>query len=43
VTVSSNGTSLELKARLMRDLARGIVRVADGQQGEHHATVDVRA
>jgi NADH dehydrogenase/NADH:ubiquinone oxidoreductase subunit G len=43
VTVSSNGTSLELKARLMRDLARGIVRVADGQQGELHATVDVRA
>jgi NADH dehydrogenase/NADH:ubiquinone oxidoreductase subunit G len=43
VTVSSNGTSLELKARVMRDLARGIVRVADGQQGDLHETVEVRA
>jgi predicted molibdopterin-dependent oxidoreductase YjgC len=43
VTVSSNGTSLELKARLARDLARGTVRVADGQQGELHERVEVRA
>jgi anaerobic selenocysteine-containing dehydrogenase len=43
VTVSSNGTSLELKARLMRNLARGTVRVAEGQQGELHADVEVRA
>ncbi len=43
VTVSSNGTSLELKARLMRNLARGTVRVADGQQGELHANVEVKA
>ena len=43
VTVSSNGTSLELKARLMRNLARGTVRVADGQQGDLHPEVEVRA
>jgi NADH-quinone oxidoreductase subunit G len=42
VTVSSSGTSVELKARLMRDLARGVVRVADGQQGELHEHVEVR-
>ncbi|HZQ82336.1 MAG TPA: 2Fe-2S iron-sulfur cluster-binding protein [Gaiellaceae bacterium] len=41
VTVSSNGTSVELRARLMRDLARGVVRVADGQQGELHQNVEV--
>jgi len=43
VTVSSNGTSVELRARLMRDLARGVVRVADGQQGELRTSVEVRA
>ena len=43
VTVSSNGTTVELKARLMRNLARGTVRVADGQQGELHTDVEVRA
>ncbi|HEY6963162.1 MAG TPA: molybdopterin-dependent oxidoreductase, partial [Gaiellaceae bacterium] len=43
VTVSSNGTSVELKARLMRDLARGVVRVADGQQGDLHEHVEVHA
>jgi anaerobic selenocysteine-containing dehydrogenase len=42
VTVSSNGTSVELKARLMRDLARGVVRVADGQQSELHPNVEVK-
>jgi NADH dehydrogenase/NADH:ubiquinone oxidoreductase subunit G len=43
VTVSSNGTSLELRAQLRRDLARGTVRVADGQQGDLHPEVEVRA
>jgi NADH dehydrogenase/NADH:ubiquinone oxidoreductase subunit G len=43
VTVSSNGTSLELTARLMRNLTPGTVRVADGEQGELHADVEVRA
>ena len=43
VTVSSNGTSVELKARLIRDLARGLVRVADGQQGGLHESVEVKA
>jgi NADH dehydrogenase/NADH:ubiquinone oxidoreductase subunit G len=42
VTVSSNGTSVELRARLMRNLAPGTVRVADGQQGELHPEVEVR-
>jgi NADH dehydrogenase/NADH:ubiquinone oxidoreductase subunit G len=42
VTVSSNGTSVELRARLMRDLARGVVRVADGHQGELHEHVEIR-
>jgi len=43
VTVSSNGTSLELRAQLRRDLARGTVRVADGQQGDLHQDVEVKA
>jgi NADH dehydrogenase/NADH:ubiquinone oxidoreductase subunit G len=42
VTVSSNGTSVELKARLMRDLERGTVRVAEGQQRDLHGAVEVR-
>jgi anaerobic selenocysteine-containing dehydrogenase len=42
VTVSSNGTSLELTARLMRNLTPGTVRVAEGQQGELHPEVEVR-
>ena len=43
VTVSSNGTSVELRARIARDLAAGTVRVAQGDAGELHAVVEVRA
>ena len=42
VTVSSNGTSLELTARLARDLAAGTVRIAREHAGELHETVEVR-
>jgi len=42
VTVSSNGTSLELRARIARDLAAGVVRIAQEHAGDLHATVDVR-
>jgi NADH dehydrogenase/NADH:ubiquinone oxidoreductase subunit G len=41
VTVSSNGTSLELRARITRELAPGIVRVARDHAGDLHATVEV--
>jgi NADH dehydrogenase/NADH:ubiquinone oxidoreductase subunit G len=41
VTVSSNGTSLELRARIARDLAAGTVRVAREHAGDLHATVEV--
>jgi NADH dehydrogenase/NADH:ubiquinone oxidoreductase subunit G len=43
VTVSSNGTSVELRARIARDLAAGTVRVAQGDAGELHAVVEVSA
>jgi NADH dehydrogenase/NADH:ubiquinone oxidoreductase subunit G len=42
VTVSSNGTSVELRARIARDLAAGVVRVAEEHAGDLHATVEVR-
>jgi len=42
VTVSSNGTSVELRARLARDLAAGTVRIAQEHAGDLHATVEVR-
>jgi NADH dehydrogenase/NADH:ubiquinone oxidoreductase subunit G len=43
VTVSSNGTSVELRARIARDLAAGTVRVARDDAGELHAVVEVSA
>ena len=43
VTVSSNGTSVELRARIARDLAAGTVRVAQDDAGDLHATVEVKA
>ena len=37
VTVSSNGTSVELRARIARDLAAGTVRIAQADAGDLHA------
>ncbi len=42
VTVSSNGTSVELRARIARDLAAGTVRIAQADAGDLHASVEVR-
>ena len=41
VTVSSNGTSIELRARIARDLQSGVVRVPRDHAGDLHATVEV--
>jgi NADH dehydrogenase/NADH:ubiquinone oxidoreductase subunit G len=41
VKVSSNGTSLELRARVTRDLAAGTVRVARDHAADLHAVVEV--
>jgi NADH dehydrogenase/NADH:ubiquinone oxidoreductase subunit G len=41
VTVSSNGTSVELRARIARDLAAGTVRIAREHAADLHATVEV--
>jgi NADH-quinone oxidoreductase subunit G len=43
VTVSSNGTSVSLRARLTLDLRAGVVRIADEHAGELQPTVEVRA
>ena len=43
VTVSSNGTSLELRARIARDLTQGVVRVARDDAGDLHPIVEVSA
>ena len=43
VTVSSNGTSVELRARIARDLAAGVVRIAEEHAADLHATVEVTA
>src|SRR5207302_3511888 len=43
VTVSSNGTSVELRAQIARDLAAGTVRVAATDAGDLHANVEVTA
>jgi NADH dehydrogenase/NADH:ubiquinone oxidoreductase subunit G len=43
VTVSSNGTSVELRARIARDLAAGTVRIAQQDAADLHATVEVSA
>ncbi|MGZ4289968.1 MAG: molybdopterin-dependent oxidoreductase [Gaiellaceae bacterium] len=42
VTVSSNGTSVELRARVARDLHAGVVRIPRDHAGDLHATVEVR-
>ncbi|HEY0416392.1 MAG TPA: molybdopterin-dependent oxidoreductase [Gaiellaceae bacterium] len=42
VTVSSNGTSVELRARVARDLEVGVVRIPREHAGDLHATVEVR-
>jgi predicted molibdopterin-dependent oxidoreductase YjgC len=41
VTVSSNGTSLELRARIAADLTAGTVRIAREHAADLHATVEV--
>jgi NADH-quinone oxidoreductase subunit G len=41
VTVSHNGTSLQLRARIERDLRAGVVRIAEEHAGELLATVEV--
>jgi NADH dehydrogenase/NADH:ubiquinone oxidoreductase subunit G len=41
VGVSSNGTSVELRARIARDLAAGTVRIAQDDAADLHATVEV--
>jgi NADH dehydrogenase/NADH:ubiquinone oxidoreductase subunit G len=41
VTVSSNGTSVVLRARIARDLAAGTVRIAEEHAGDLHPTVEV--
>ena len=43
VTVSSNGTSIELRARIARDLAPGVVRIAEDHADGLHAVVEVNA
>jgi NADH dehydrogenase/NADH:ubiquinone oxidoreductase subunit G len=43
VTVSSNGTSIELRAQIARDLTAGTVRVAAPDSGDLHASVEVKA
>ena len=43
VTVSSNGTSIELRARIARDLAAGTVRIAQEHAADLHAVVHVKA
>jgi predicted molibdopterin-dependent oxidoreductase YjgC len=41
VTVTSNGTTVELRAHIARDLAAGTVRVAASDAGDLHAIVEV--
>jgi NADH dehydrogenase/NADH:ubiquinone oxidoreductase subunit G len=41
VTVSSNGTSVELRARIARDLGAGAVRIATDHAADLHASVEV--
>jgi NADH dehydrogenase/NADH:ubiquinone oxidoreductase subunit G len=41
VRVSSNGTSVALRARIAHDLAAGTVRVADSDAGDLHGFVEV--
>jgi NADH-quinone oxidoreductase subunit G len=41
VTVSSNGTSIELRARIAGDLQAGVVRVARDHAGDLRASVEI--
>ena len=41
VMVRSNGTSVELRARINRKLVEGVARVADEHAGDLHPTVEV--
>jgi anaerobic selenocysteine-containing dehydrogenase len=41
VLVRSNGTSVELRARVSRKLVEGVARVAGEHAGDLHATVEV--
>ncbi len=41
VSLRSNGTSVELRARVERRLVEGVVRVADEHAGELHPAVEV--
>jgi anaerobic selenocysteine-containing dehydrogenase len=41
VSVRSNGTSLDLRARVSRALAAGSARIADEHAGELHRDVEV--
>jgi predicted molibdopterin-dependent oxidoreductase YjgC len=42
VNVSSNGTSIELRARIAKDLEAGVVRVARDHAGDLHESVEVK-
>jgi NADH dehydrogenase/NADH:ubiquinone oxidoreductase subunit G len=42
VTVTSNGTAVELRARIARDLAGGAVRIARDEAADLHTFVEVR-
>jgi predicted molibdopterin-dependent oxidoreductase YjgC len=42
VTVSSNGTSVELRARIAKDVQAGVVRVARDHARDLHASVEVK-
>jgi predicted molibdopterin-dependent oxidoreductase YjgC len=41
VLVRSNGTSVELRARVNRKLVEGVARIADEHAADLHATVEV--
>jgi anaerobic selenocysteine-containing dehydrogenase len=41
VVVSSNGTSVELRARLNKRLVQGVARIADEHAGDLHPAVEV--
>jgi NADH dehydrogenase/NADH:ubiquinone oxidoreductase subunit G len=43
VTVSSNGTAVELRARIARDLQAGVVRIARDDAGDLHENVEISA
>lgn len=43
VTVSSNGTSVQLRARIARDLSAGTVRIARDHAADLHEFVEVKA